>query len=52
MTDDLRASIATMREFVGRLRQVEGVPAEDRDRLAEILEEQIAEMERRQGERA
>jgi len=52
MTEDLSASISAMRHVVAKVRGIETVPAEDRDRLAEILEAEIAEMERRQGERA
>ena len=52
MTEDLSASISAMRHVVAVMRGSETVPAEDRDRLVEILEQQISEMEQRQGERA
>lgn len=54
MSEDggLRASIATMRDVVARLRRADGIAADDLDTLVAILEEQIDEMERAQGERA
>ena len=48
MSDELSASIATMREVVARLRMVDSLDPAERETLVSILEPQIAEMEAEQ----
>lgn len=52
MTEDLRTSIALMRDVVERLRERTDIDARDRDTMIAILEEQIRDMEQRQAEQA
>ena len=48
MTEDLRASISSMKHVVAKVRGYESISDEDRATLVTILEEVIAEMEREQ----
>lgn len=49
MSQDLRASISAMKHAVAKLREYDRISDEDRDRLVEIFEEQIREMEHEQA---
>lgn len=47
MTDGLQASIGHMRIIVARIRENDSLEPAERDHLAALLDEQIAEMEAR-----